>query len=383
MTAEYSLLPASTGDRTDREAARGKQGGRTVEIQRLIGRALRGVVDFQALGERTVYLDCDVLQADGGTRCAAICGRLRRRAARARPLRALEGAHRLGRRGLGRRRRRRVAARPRLLGGLDRRRRRERRHDRRRPARRGAGDRRARAVRPRAARRAARPRRGRDRGARSSSSSDAIDAPARLSVTSGALSATVCSRNPHKLEELASALPGLGARAARRRRATRRRRRTYSRTRGSRRATAAAVGPAGRVGARRGLRDRVRRARRRARASHSARWAAGRDQAEQRCSPRLAGRDRPARAYGAELVALSPDGRGAARHRRARGDDRARSARGDGGFGYDPVFVPAARRDGRRARRRVEGASTRTAPARRAALLEPRLTAARARRATS
>jgi ribonuclease PH len=74
MTAEYSLLPASTGDRTEREAARGKQGGRTVEIQRLIGRALRGVVDFAALGERTVYLDCDVLQADGGTRCAAICG---------------------------------------------------------------------------------------------------------------------------------------------------------------------------------------------------------------------------------------------------------------------------------------------------------------------
>ena len=74
MTAEYSLLPASTGERTDREAARGKQGGRTVEIQRLIGRALRGVVDFEALGERTVHLDCDVLQADGGTRCAAICG---------------------------------------------------------------------------------------------------------------------------------------------------------------------------------------------------------------------------------------------------------------------------------------------------------------------
>jgi ribonuclease PH len=74
MTAEYSLLPASTGDRSEREAARGKQGGRTVEIQRLIGRALRGVVDFEALGERTVHLDCDVLQADGGTRCAAICG---------------------------------------------------------------------------------------------------------------------------------------------------------------------------------------------------------------------------------------------------------------------------------------------------------------------
>jgi ribonuclease PH len=74
LTAEYSLLPASTGDRSEREAARGRQGGRTVEIQRLIGRAVRAVVDFEALGERTVYLDCDVLQADGGTRCAAICG---------------------------------------------------------------------------------------------------------------------------------------------------------------------------------------------------------------------------------------------------------------------------------------------------------------------
>jgi ribonuclease PH len=74
MTAEYSLLPASTGERTDREAARGKQGGRTVEIQRLIGRALRSVADFEALGERTLHLDCDVLQADGGTRAASISG---------------------------------------------------------------------------------------------------------------------------------------------------------------------------------------------------------------------------------------------------------------------------------------------------------------------
>ena len=73
MTAEYGMLPASTGDRTPREAA-GKQKGRTVEIQRLIGRALRAVTDFEALGERTVWLDCDVLQADGGTRCASICG---------------------------------------------------------------------------------------------------------------------------------------------------------------------------------------------------------------------------------------------------------------------------------------------------------------------
>jgi ribonuclease PH len=74
LTAEYSLLPASTGDRTDREASRGKQGGRTIEIQRLIGRSIRSITDFEALGERTLWLDCDVLQADGGTRCAAITG---------------------------------------------------------------------------------------------------------------------------------------------------------------------------------------------------------------------------------------------------------------------------------------------------------------------
>src|SRR6187397_2063280 len=74
MTAEYSLLPASTGDRTQRGVSRGRPDGRTVEIQRLIGRALRAVCDFEALGERTLWLDCDVLQADGGTRCAAISG---------------------------------------------------------------------------------------------------------------------------------------------------------------------------------------------------------------------------------------------------------------------------------------------------------------------
>jgi ribonuclease PH len=74
ITAEYSLLPASTGQRTQREASSGRQKGRTVEIQRLIGRAVRAVTDFQALGERTLWLDCDVLQADGGTRCAAISG---------------------------------------------------------------------------------------------------------------------------------------------------------------------------------------------------------------------------------------------------------------------------------------------------------------------
>jgi len=74
VTAEYAMLPASTGDRKQRDISRGKQDGRGVEIQRLIGRSLRGVVDFQALGERSVFVDCDVLQADGGTRCAAITG---------------------------------------------------------------------------------------------------------------------------------------------------------------------------------------------------------------------------------------------------------------------------------------------------------------------
>jgi ribonuclease PH len=74
VTAEYAMLPASTGERKQRDVTRGRPDGRTVEIQRLIGRAIRGVVDFQALGERTIYLDCDVLEADGGTRCASITG---------------------------------------------------------------------------------------------------------------------------------------------------------------------------------------------------------------------------------------------------------------------------------------------------------------------
>ncbi len=74
VTAEYGMLPRSTHTRSPREAARGKQSGRTLEIQRLIGRALRAVVDMKALGERTVTIDCDVLQADGGTRTAAITG---------------------------------------------------------------------------------------------------------------------------------------------------------------------------------------------------------------------------------------------------------------------------------------------------------------------
>jgi ribonuclease PH len=76
LTAEYGMLPASTGDRKQRDITKGRADGRSVEIQRLIGRSLRGVIDLRALGERSIYVDCDVLQADGGTRCASITGGL-------------------------------------------------------------------------------------------------------------------------------------------------------------------------------------------------------------------------------------------------------------------------------------------------------------------
>ena len=74
LTAEYGMLPASTGERRQRDVSRGRPDGRTVEIQRLIGRSLRGVIAFDGLGQRTVFIDCDVLEADGGTRCASITG---------------------------------------------------------------------------------------------------------------------------------------------------------------------------------------------------------------------------------------------------------------------------------------------------------------------
>jgi ribonuclease PH len=139
LTAEYGMLPASTGARTDREASSGRQKGRTVEIQRLVGRSLRAAYDMTALGERTVWLDCDVIQADGGTRTAAITGAwvALARAASARGLPPPGGSRR---RGLRRGRRGRRAARPRLSGGRRRRGRHERRHDRRRAPDRGAGD---------------------------------------------------------------------------------------------------------------------------------------------------------------------------------------------------------------------------------------------------
>ncbi len=153
MTAEYALLPASTGDRTQRGVTRGRPDGRTVEIQRLIGRAMRAVCDFEALGERTLWLDCDVLQADGGTRCAAITGAYvaaYRALDRMGLSKALPG---VGGGSLGRCRRRCGSPRPRLPGGLAGRHGHERRDDSRRPARRGAGDRGARAVHARRARR--------------------------------------------------------------------------------------------------------------------------------------------------------------------------------------------------------------------------------------
>ena len=144
VTAEYGMLPRATHTRSDREAARGKQSGRTQEIQRLIGRSLRCVFDLAALGERTISLDCDVLQADGGTRTAAITGAFvaahdavswLRGPGQARAL----ADPRLRRRGLGRHRRGHAAARPRIRRGLGLRHRHERRHDRERRLRRGAG----------------------------------------------------------------------------------------------------------------------------------------------------------------------------------------------------------------------------------------------------
>ena len=135
------MLPASTGERTQREARAGRQGGRTVEIQRLVGRSLRAAYDLEKLGERTVWLDCDVIQADGGTRTAAITGawvalaRAAKRKRRSRLPSNAVGAVSVGIVG------RRGAPRPRLRRGLVGGRGHERRHERRREADRGAGDR--------------------------------------------------------------------------------------------------------------------------------------------------------------------------------------------------------------------------------------------------
>ena len=125
ITAEYGMLPGATHTRADREAVRGKQGGRTVEIQRLIGRSLRAAVDLRRLGERTIKLDCDVIQADGGTRTASITRRLRG-AGGCRGQGGTEGLSRLRGVGFGWRVQGRVRARPRLQRGFQRRHRHER-----------------------------------------------------------------------------------------------------------------------------------------------------------------------------------------------------------------------------------------------------------------
>ena len=162
VTAEYGMLPRATHTRTRAKPPTGKQGGRTQEIQRLIGRALRAVVDLKALGERTITIDCDVLQADGGTRTACDHRRLRRAGGR-RAMRSCARATlrdspiaRPGRRGVGRHLDRRAGARSGLRGGLGRRDRHEHRHEQRRRLHRSAGHGRRPCLPPQRARRAAR-----------------------------------------------------------------------------------------------------------------------------------------------------------------------------------------------------------------------------------
>lgn len=168
VTAEYAMLPRATNTRGDRESVRGRIGGRTHEISRLIGRSLRAVIDYKALGENTVVLDCDVLQADGGTRTAAITGSYVALADAIgwaqgkklvkpgrKPLTGTVAAVSVGIVS------RRPPPRPLLRGGRPRRHRHERRLHRRRPLRRGPGHRRGRTLRPRRTQRPPRPRRHR------------------------------------------------------------------------------------------------------------------------------------------------------------------------------------------------------------------------------
>ncbi len=204
MTAEYGMLPASTGERKQRDIASGKQDGRGVEIQRLIGRSLRGVADLDALGERTIYIDCDVLEADGGTRCAAITGGY---VALALACRRLEQEGKLARSPLtgsvaavscgvvdGD-----SAAGPRLSRGLERGGGRQRRHDRRGRAGGGPGHGGAHAAVAHPPRRAARARADRHRG-------PARGAGSGVARTVNLLLAT---RNDHKLREFARLLDGI------------------------------------------------------------------------------------------------------------------------------------------------------------------------------
>ena len=296
--------------------ARGRPDGRTVEIQRLIGRALRAVVRLR--GARRAHALARLRRAPGRRRHALRLdhGRLGRRAPRARPLRALEGAHRLGRRGLGRDRRRRGRARPRLRGGLERRDRHERRHDRRRPARRGAGDRRARPVLARAARRAARPRRGRNRRARGAQQAKPPPRRARegsLSPRATRTSSSSCG----------AALPGWEIELARRADESGRGRRDVPRERtdqGAPRARCTRRRTPGSLGEDSGI--------------EATRWRAAGDRspragpttASRGCSPSSTASRTGARGYVCELVVISPDGVELAAEGTLEGSSRPRRA---------------------------------------------------------
>ena len=348
ITAEYSMLPGATEERSEREATRGRPSGRTQEIQRLIGRSLRAVADLSALGERTLYVDCDVLQADGGTRCAAITGaytalalavgRLRRRGALARePLRDSVAAVSAGIVGG------RAGARSRLRGGRPRGGRHERGRHRTRALRRGAGDGRGRHLRARGSH-------GAHRRSRSPESQRSRVCKRRRSrpARRGERGRARADRRDLEPRQAARAARAAGRSADRAARA-----RARSRPRASGRGRRLR-GERGGQGA---ARSRAPRAASRWPTTRGSRWpgSAARLALSRRAS---AGRVSTIRDGCARCWPRSPPRRGAARDARfvcvvalatpqgvvvtRRGECRGRileAPRGAGGFGYDPIFA--------------------------------------------
>ncbi len=327
------MLPASTGERTQRGVSRGRPDGRTVEIQRLIGRALRAVCDFEALGERTLWLDCDVLQADGGTRCASITGAY------------VAAARALDRFGLSKALPGAVAAvsvgvvdgvavldldYPEDAAGRDGH---ERRDDGRRSPRRGAGDGRAGAVLARAPRRAPRPRR---RGDRAASGWRRPTRP-RPRAREGATRVP----QPAQAGRAQARAPGVGARRSPTLRRIRRRPgSTYLENARAKARHALPFAPPGAwvIGEDSGIEVRALGG---APGLHSARWA---EDGVGRLLERLDGVDDRAARYVCVLVAVSADGRGARRRGSARGP-RSRGRRGAAGASATtPSSSPPARR---------------------------------------
>ncbi len=338
------MLPASTNTRSERESVKGRIGGRTHEISRLIGRSLRAVIDYKALGENTIQLDCDVLQADGGTRTAAITGAYVALADAVAHLRGeglLDGraADRLGGRGLGRHHRRRAAARPALRGGRPRRDRHEHRDDRRGLLRRGAGHRRGRGVLAHGARRAAGARR---EGLRRPDPA-AAGGPRRREPRLPGLPERQEARGDAADPAPAPAL-GRGARA-RRRPGVRRAGRGPADLRGQR----AAQGPRRARPHRAALAGRRLRALRRRAERHARRALRPLGRAPPKVGRRAnndaaarPARRRTGRAPGRPLHLLRRLLRARRRRDRRRGPDARpviRETRGTGGFGYDVVFV--------------------------------------------